>query len=171
MDPPPSTHQVFHEHARYVLRVLRYLGVREADVQDVCQDVFITVHRKLGEFEGRASIRTWLYRICCHAASDHRRRASVRREVASDGIVAEADRRSHRDAAGEMEARASLQYALSRLDDAKREVFVLYEVEGLSMREVCEVVDCPLQTAYSRLHAARKVVSDALAREAEAGEP
>ena len=49
----PSTAQVFHEHARYVFRVLRYLGVREADVPDVCQEVFITVHRKIAEFEGR----------------------------------------------------------------------------------------------------------------------
>jgi RNA polymerase sigma-70 factor (ECF subfamily) len=51
---------------------------------------------------------------------------------------------------------------LDRLDEAKRDVFVLYEIEGLTMREVCEILDCPLQTAYSRLHAARKVLTDAV---------
>jgi RNA polymerase sigma-70 factor (ECF subfamily) len=61
-----------------------------------------------------------------------------------------------------LEARSTLGFALDKLDDAKRDVFVLYEIEGLTMREVCDVLDCPLQTAYSRLHAARKVLTDAV---------
>jgi RNA polymerase sigma-70 factor (ECF subfamily) len=64
-----------------------------------------------------------------------------------------------------MEARSTLRRALGELDDAKRDVFVLYEIEGLTMREVCEILDCPLQTAYSRLHAARKILAEALDRE------
>ncbi len=58
------------------------LGVAEADIEDVCQEVFITVHRKLSEFEGRSALRTWLYGISLRVASDYRRRAYVRRERA-----------------------------------------------------------------------------------------
>jgi RNA polymerase sigma-70 factor (ECF subfamily) len=171
MSPPRLTSRtVFDEHARYVFRVLRYLGVREADVPDVCQEVFITVHRKIDGFEGRSSVRTWLYRICQRAASDHRRRASVRREIVTDLASPEHEHLERsEDERGRVEARSTLAFALAELDDAKREVFVLYEIEGLTMREVCDVVDCPLQTAYSRLHAARDIVTRALEREQERG--
>jgi RNA polymerase sigma-70 factor (ECF subfamily) len=58
-----------------------------------------------------------------------------------------------------------LKFLLDRLDEQKRQVFVLYEIEGMTMKEVCEVLECPLQTAYSRLHAARAVLSEALENE------
>ena len=130
------------------------------------------MHRKVDEFEARSSVRTWLYRICQRAASDHRRRAYVRREVATDVSSSDAappDRVE--DGRGRTEARSTLEFLLSRLDEPKRLVFVLYEIEGMTMREVCEVVDCQLQTAYSRLHAAREILTEALAREAERGAP
>ena len=78
--PLLSVRQIFDEHARYVWRTLRHLGVADADLEDVCQEVFVTVHRKLPEFEGRSKLRTWLYGICLRVASDYRRRAYVRRE-------------------------------------------------------------------------------------------
>lgn len=163
MPPEPTTsRQVFDEHGRYVFRVLRYLGVREADLPDLCQEVFIIVHRKLDGFEGRSSIRTWLYRICQRAASDYRRKAHVRREV--PGGPEDFDRPEPVDARSRIEARNAVAYALDLLDEGKRDVFVLYEIEGLTMREVCEVLDCPLQTAYSRLHAARKTLTEALGK-------
>ncbi|HEX4340641.1 MAG TPA: RNA polymerase sigma factor [Polyangiaceae bacterium] len=168
MIPPRLTsRQVFDEHARYVLRVLKYLGVREADVPDVSQEVFVTVHRKLAEFEGRSSVRTWLYRICRNAASDHFRRAHVRREIVTDTTAPESvglDR--SRDDGPRAEARSTLAFLLEHLDEAKREVFVLYEVEGMTMNEVCDVLGCKIQTAYSRLHAARAILTDLLADEA-----
>lgn len=160
--PRLTSRQVFDEHAAYVFRVLRYLGVRDADVQDVCQEVFITVHRKIDSFEGRSSVRTWLYRISQRAASDYRRRAYVRREVVTDLVMDHPGRPEHPDTTRRLEARSTLTFALDRLDESKRDVFVLYEVEGLTMREVCEILDCPLQTAYSRLHAARKILTEAV---------
>jgi len=170
--PRPTSRQVFDEHARYVVRVLRYLGVRESDVPDVSQEVFVTVHRKIDGFEGRSSVRTWLYRICQHAASDHRRRAHVRHEVVTDLGSPEATHLGpSTDDQRRVEARSTLTFALAELDDAKRDVFVLYEIEGLTMREVSEILDCPLQTAYSRLHAAREIVVRALGEESEKGGP
>src|SRR5689334_24605595 len=130
--PRLTSRQVFDDHAAYVFRVLRYLGVRDADIQDVCQEVFITVHRKIDSFEGRSSLRTWLYRISQRAASDYRRRAYVRREVVSDLVGEHPGVPEHADESRRIEARSTLGFALDRLDEAKREVFVLYEIEGLT---------------------------------------
>ncbi len=160
----PSVRQVFDEHARYVWRALRHLGVADAEIADVSQEVFITVHKKLSEFEGRSSLRTWLYGICLRVASDHRRRAYVRHEQPSAEPVAE------RGIAGQdlgtgIEDRATLRALLGVLDPDKRAVLVLYEIEGFTMKEVAEIVDCPLQTAYSRLHAARERLLEAFTAE------
>jgi RNA polymerase sigma-70 factor, ECF subfamily len=168
----PSVREVFDEHAGYIWRTFRHLGVPEPDVEDLCQEVFVVVHRKLDEFAGRSTLKTWLYGICLRVASDHRRRAHVRNERAH------ADPAGHLAAASELrpdaraEARATLQALLAELDDDKRTVLVLYELEGLTMKEVAEVVGCPLQTAYSRLHAARERLLAVLsAKRAEEVEP
>jgi RNA polymerase sigma-70 factor, ECF subfamily len=155
---------VFDEHARYVIRTLRHLGIREADVEDVAQEVFVTVHRKLPEFEGRAKLRTWLYAICLRVASDHRRRAYVVRERSTSSPPVDDGQRSGHEPDAHFESRSTVLQLLSVLDDDKREVLVLYEIEGLTMREVADVVGCPLQTAYSRLHAARELLRAAWQR-------
>lgn len=158
----PSMRQLFEEHARYVWRALRHLGVGEAEIPDVCQEVFITVHRKLPEFEARSSVRTWLYGICLRTASDHRRRAYVRNERSeADPRASTPDFPQGQWPDARAEHRATLRALLDLLDQDKREVLVLYEVEGFSMKEVAEIVGCPLQTAYSRLHAARALLLEA----------
>ena len=163
-DSQPSLRTVFDEHARYVIRTLRHFGVREADVEDVAQEVFVAVHRKLPEFEGRSKLRTWLYAICLRVASDHRRRAYVVRERATDNPPVDTGERTGDEADTSLESRAFVQQLLGELDDDKRAVLVLYEIEGLTMREVAEVIGCPLQTAYSRLHAARDLLREAWER-------
>jgi RNA polymerase sigma-70 factor (ECF subfamily) len=152
----PSFAEIFREHAPFVWRVLRKLGVREADVPDLCQDVFVVVHRKLGEFEGRAALRTWIYGICARTASDFRRRAHVRREQATDRPPEDRQSAPQPSDLERRRVRALLEDALDALDDDKRAVFVLYEIEELSMSEVAEALSVPLQTAYSRLYAARR---------------
>lgn len=154
----PSFREIFDDYAPFVWRTLRHLGIAEADIEDTCQDVFTTVHRKLESFEARSSLRTWIYGICMRVASDRRRRAHVRRErpmAEPPSRVVEATQ--EKDYARQ-QARALLAQLLGELDDDKRAVFVLYEIEGLPMKEVAEVMGCPLQTAYSRLHAARERV-------------
>lgn len=161
----PSLREIFNEHAAYIFRALRHLGVAEADIQDVCQEVFITVHRKLPEFEGRSTLKTWIYGICLRSASDYRRKAHIRREQ----VVGDANRLLETSSAAvpssQVESRQLLLALLACLDEEKRQVFVLYESEGFTMKEVAEIVGCPLQTAYSRLYAAREQL--VLALEAE----
>lgn len=157
--------RVYREHVPYVWRSLKHLGVLEADIEDVAHDVFMVVARKLDGFEERSSLKTWIYGICLRTAADYRGRAYRRREVLTGEMPSEMERTApalqERELSGKRE-RNRLIELLSGLPDEQREVFVLYEVEELAMREVAEVLVCPLQTAYSRLHAARKNLREAL---------
>jgi RNA polymerase sigma-70 factor (ECF subfamily) len=159
----PTTAAVFRQFGGFAWRVLRRLGVPDADADDVLQEVFVTVHRKLPGFEGRSSLKTWLYGICIRVASDYRQRARSRREVASDApeLAIEAGQEAH---VSTIQARILLDRVLDTLDDAKRAVFVLHEIEELPMSEIASAIECPLQTAYSRLHAARREVEAAVAQ-------
>jgi len=164
-EPGPTSEfrSIVEHHAEFVWRALRHLGVREADVDDACQDVFLVAHRRLGDFRGDSSLSTWIYGICVRVASEHRRRAYVRREVPGSEPPAPAQPADQDDRAMRRESLELLGRILDQLDDDKRAVFVLYEIEELAMKDVAEAVGCPLQTAYSRLHAARRLVSEALA--------
>src|SRR5262245_17651468 len=73
--------EVYQQTAPFVWRLLRRLGVREADVADMCQEVFVVVHRRLVDFDSSSSLRTWIYGICLRTASQYRRRAPQLREV------------------------------------------------------------------------------------------
>ena len=164
----PSLRQIFDEHARYVWRTLRHLGISEADTPDLCQEVFVTVHRKLSSFEGRSTLRTWLYGICIRVASEHRRRPHVRRETPLSEPPRESCEQQAAAPDSTLEQRSAVQRLLAVLDADKRQVVVLYEIEGFSMKEVADILECPLQTAYSRLHAARALMLAAFNAEKEA---
>jgi RNA polymerase sigma-70 factor, ECF subfamily len=150
---------LFAEHARYVCRVLKRMGVSERDLDDVCQDVFLTVHRKLAGFEARSSSKTWIYGICLRLAANYRRSARHRYEQASSTL-------SEHPAAAQHDAAAlnDIDRVLTTLSERKREVFVLYEFGELTMPEVAVVVGSPLKTCFSRLHAARRELRAALTR-------
>jgi RNA polymerase sigma-70 factor (ECF subfamily) len=157
--PGLSFTQIFREHARYLWRALLGLGVRPGDVDDACQEVFLIVHRRLPEFDGRA-LRSWLYAICLRVASEYRRSARVRREISVEQLPDSAAPARQVDAVFTGELCDRLLVSLDRLDEEKREAFVLFEIEELPLREVAEVLGCPLQTAYSRLQAARARVRE-----------
>jgi RNA polymerase sigma-70 factor (ECF subfamily) len=159
-----DTAELFREHGSFVWRVLRRLGVLEEDVDDVVQEVFVTVHRKLPTFEGRSSARTWIYGIAVRVASDYRKRARTRREAPGEIESAPAMGPSQEEEVAARQARILLDRILDQLDEGKRAVFVLYEIEGLPMAEVAVAVGCAVQTAYSRLHTARREVEIAVDR-------
>jgi RNA polymerase sigma-70 factor (ECF subfamily) len=155
--------QLVRTHAPYVLRVLRSLGVSSSDLPDVSQEVFITVHRQLPLFEGRSALRTWIYGIALRVASDYRSKAYRRRELPSEAPPEQFAHPSQQAQFERREAWQLIERLLAQLDEDRRRVFVLYELEQLSMREVSEIVGCPLSTAYSRLNSARAAVQAALA--------
>ncbi len=145
-------------------RTLRRAGVSGADVEDVAQEVFLVVHRRQGDYDGRSGMRAWLYGICVKKASEHRRKAWLRREQP----VAETPETSappdQPEALRRREAWTRLDALLNELDPKKRDVFVLFELEEMSLAEVAAAVGCPLQTAYSRLASARAHVEASIAR-------
>jgi RNA polymerase sigma-70 factor (ECF subfamily) len=158
-EPQLTSQALFAEHAAFVWRVLRRLGVQEADVEDVCQEVFVAVHKQLPSFQGRSKPSTWIYGIARRRAASYRESGRHRHEqLMAPGDEQRLQGAGEEDAQGSVERaqmRAQLDRLLDTLDDDKRDVFVLYEIEELDMREVVEIVGCPLQTGYGRLHAAR----------------
>ena len=160
---PPTFATVFAEHAALVWRTMRRLGLREADAEDLAQEVFMVIHRKLPTFEARSKLSTWIYGICVNVAADHHRRAHVRREVPTDDLPDRGVPGGQDAALAAAESRARLDRALETLDDDKRAVFVLYELEEVPMAEIAVVVGAPLQTVYTRLHAARRQLAAVLA--------
>lgn len=158
----PSLRAIFDEYSAFVWRTLRHLGVPERDIEDVCQEVFVVVHRKLEGFEGRSTLRTWVYGICLRTASDYRRRAHVRREQAVDEVPTTTFEADQEHAVERSRHRKRLLELLDELDEEKRQVFVLYEIEELDMKEIADAMGTPLQTAYSRLRAARQMLARAL---------
>jgi RNA polymerase sigma-70 factor, ECF subfamily len=147
--------QVFTENAAFVWRTLKYLGVGRDDIRDASQEVFLVVHRKLGELDDGSRLRSWLYTICVRVAAAHRRRARSRREDIVPEVPQVGVEPTQQAALEAQHARAMLERALDALDDDRRAVVVLHEIEELPMSEVAAIVGCPLQTAYSRLRLAR----------------
>jgi RNA polymerase sigma-70 factor (ECF subfamily) len=157
--PTPATFQeVYRTHFRMVWRTLGRLGVREADLMDVTQNVFIVVHRQLAGFEGRAELTTWLFSICRLVAKDYLRSAPIRREVVVD--VRELARRG---GVGESpvqlldtrELSGLLRAILAKLPEKLRVVFVMFEIEEMSGEEIAQLLEVPVGTVRSRLRLAR----------------
>lgn len=155
--------RVYDECFSMVWRGLGRLGVPPAQVDDATQDVFLKVHCHLGEFEGRSSVRSWVFGIAINVAREHRRR--VRRdpellpqlpdvEGGGDPFQAVA---SH-------EALQLLDHLLDTLDHDRRAVLVLADWEDMSVPEIAAALNVNVNTAYSRLRAARADFNAALAR-------
>jgi RNA polymerase sigma-70 factor (ECF subfamily) len=154
----------YAEHFAFVWRCLGALGVPVAGQDDAAQEVFVVVHRRLAEFRGESSVRTWLYGIVRNVAANARR--SQRRK----GGLAElqGDEQSEQpDPLRNLEAREAADFVqrfVSELDESKRDLFVLAMVEQLSMPEIAPVLGVPLNTAYTRLRALRLEFQSALAQ-------
>ncbi|MDF2696070.1 MAG: polymerase sigma factor RpoE [Labilithrix sp.] len=147
----PSLGEVFSTHVHFVWRSLAQLGVGTADLEDLIQEVFLVAHRRYASWDGE-HVRYWLFAIARRCAAAYRRRGHRRHELTFDTVP---ETPIHSDPSGRLDAQR-LDRALLRIDESKRTVFILFEVEQLSMREVAEALGCPVQTAYSRLHAARR---------------
>lgn len=154
---------VYAEHFRYVWRCLRALGLRDTQVDDAIHDVFLVVQQKLPSFDGRAEVTTWLYAICIRVARRHRwaarkdawRFATIDDEPESSTAQASPWQRDPEKTMERGERLSLARRALERIDDDKREVFVLSQVEQRSAPEIAEIIGVPLNTVYSRIRAAK----------------
>ena len=163
----PAFETVYTAHVGFVWRVLRTFGVPEAQIEDAVQDVFVVVHRRLGEWQGKAAITTWLFAIARRVASGHRRRARKRTDALPDALAdaLAGDQPGGGDPFAEMsraQAAATVMAILEQLDHDKRIVFALVELEQLSVPEVARMLGLNLNTAYSRLRLARQAFEAAV---------
>jgi RNA polymerase sigma-70 factor (ECF subfamily) len=168
---PLELEAIYEEHFDYVWRSIRQLGVDEANADDAVQDVFVVVHRRLSTFEARSSLKTWLFGIALRVARDHRRRfgrKDGRQQPLSFELGDTAPGPYER--LETSEAVRVFERLLESLDDHKREVFVLAEVEQLTAPEIGELLGIPLNTVYSRLRVARQAFNHALREREGAGD-
>lgn len=157
---------VYTAHVHLVWRTVRAFGVSEAHLEDAVQDVFIVVHRRLGEFAGRARIETWLFAIARRVAGAYRRTASRKtdRQQVLDEAMALASSDDTFAALSRAQAAAAVAAILDGLDEDKRVIFTLVELEQMSVPDVAAVLGINLNTAYSRLRLARRAFDAAVAR-------
>ena len=160
--------QIYAAHVAMVWSGLRRLGVPEANIEDAVQDVFLVAHRRLSEFEGRSSIKTWLYGIVLRVAKDYRRsqarhaqRVTGLAQILSVGATAEPTPLTQ---AERREANQALHAILAELDEDQREVLVMVELEGFAVRDAAAVLNLHVRACQRRLHAAHAAFDKKLAR-------
>jgi RNA polymerase sigma-70 factor (ECF subfamily) len=165
MAPRCSFDDLYRQHFSFVWRNLRRLGVPPALVEDAAQDTFIVVHRRLADLHSDASAKAWLFGIAVRVAHDYRRTKKRKPTVNLETEIALSPESSPFDKTATAEAGRVLQRFLGTLDDDKRAVFVLAEMEELSAPEMSEALGVGVNTIYSRLRGARERFVDFLARE------
>lgn len=156
----PSFDDAFAEFD-YVWRSLLRLGVPMRDAEDLAQEVFVVVHRRLAEFDPKRPLRPWLFGICANVARGHRKKAATRKERL--GEVCEQGRAS--EDVARLEAAQLIWRALESVEENRREALILFELDGTPMEEVAAALGIPVSTAYARVRKGREELRLALKRE------
>jgi RNA polymerase sigma-70 factor (ECF subfamily) len=169
----PSFAAVYQQYFDFVWSSVRRLGVSPEATDDVVQEIFIVIHSRLHTLEYPEALRSWIYGIVRRTVSTHRRAKRTRDALGASLAVETESHHSQQptplDVTEQTNALSVLTELLAELDDAKREVFELVELEELTVPEVAHMLDIPLNTAYSRLRAARQAFEAALQRRAARG--
>jgi RNA polymerase sigma-70 factor (ECF subfamily) len=153
-------------HDRYhpiVAAYLRRLGVRDGELEDACQEVFLQTFRYLPAFRGDAQLPTWLYRLCVTEARKARQR--WRQAAAAHELLARETglrRAAHGAEMSDRWARQRVGAALEALTQGERLVFALFEIRGLAGKQVAQIAGCPVATVWRRLHEARQTFRAAI---------
>lgn len=171
---------LMERHAPRVYRVAHGITRSESDAEEVVQDVFLSLFRKIQGFEGRSALGTWLYRVAANAALIKRRGKRAEVEVALEDYLPTFREDGHREGDrallladwsqnpeeefASVEAREALERALAGLPDHFRAVVVLRDVEGLSNEEVAQVLGESVASVKSRLHRSRMALREQLTR-------
>jgi RNA polymerase sigma-70 factor (ECF subfamily) len=166
--PGLSVADVHARYGKFIRTTLYRMGARHPHLEDVYQEVFLAVHRRLHSYTGRCAITTWLFEVCFRVASGYRRRAYFRREqlLSDTGSISHtaSPTPSPEREAQKRQAVDRLQHILATLNVEHRVVFTMFELEGLSYDQISVRIGAPVGTVYSRLHRARKAFLRALSR-------
>lgn len=159
---PPGLAEVYHQHHEFMWRSLRRLGVGEADVEDAVHDAFLVVARRLPEFEGRSSLRTWLFAVALRVAQSRRR--DHQREAHHLQRYESVAPRQADDPWTRQEVRVTLHQLLDTLEEDQRAVFIMIELESMTAPEIAAVLEIKVATVYSRLRLAREAMRRSVTR-------
>jgi RNA polymerase sigma-70 factor (ECF subfamily) len=169
-DPIPPFRALYEQYFDFVWSCARRLAVPMAAIDDVVQEVFIVVHAKLPTLEQPASLRSWLYGIVRRTVSTHHRaqRSRTARESPGGNVDENANpmQPTPLDLAITGDELRLICQLLDELDDSKREILMLAELEDMTVPEIAEAVGIPLNTAYSRLRVARRKFNELFSRHA-----
>ncbi len=155
--------QVYSENFDFVWRVVRGLGIPAGSVDDVTQDVFLVVHRKLDTLESPSALRSWLFGIARRVAKDHRRAAGRRGTHLELDPQREIDStKGPHESAQNRQALLVVERYADGLDEERRALFCLAMVEGLSVAEVAETLGLNPNTTYSRVRVMRRELAELL---------
>ncbi len=153
----------YRAHADYVWRCLQRLGVSSAELEDALQEVFLVAHRRLPEHDAaRSLVTTWLYGIALNVTRNLMRKISRRRETREAASI------DAQTPEGLAQGRRTLAWLLDTLSPEHRVVFVMFEIEGASTREIADALGVPIGTVHSRLHHARRKLTELVGHEASA---
>ena len=163
VDSRAFVRRLYEAHFDYVWHTLRRLGVRPAELEDVAHEVFIVVQRKASDFDPTRPEKPWLFGIAYRVAADQKRLVRHARETALEhdppsgagNAEAAAIARQHR---------RLVEAALAGLPLDQRAVFIMHDVDELTMPEIARALDVPLNTAYSRLRLGREAFTAAVRR-------
>lgn len=159
----PELTAFYQGHADFVWRTLRRYGVPAGSLEDAVQDVFVVAYDKLAGFEGRSTLKTWIFGIARRVARDYRHGG---RSSTIPGERLEALVETTGWAGGsfeQLELARLLERALAGIEPEKREAFILVDIEELTIAEAAEVLGANPNTLYSRLRAARAEIERAVA--------
>jgi len=163
-DVPPF-HTIYRQYLDFVWSSARYLGAGTDILDDVVQDVFFVVHSKLTTLQRPEALRSWIYGIVRRTVSEYRRSRRTRDSIGARLVAAPKLTQSTPLEMAERSAELELvETVLAEVDPTKREVFVMVEFLEMTVPEVAQALEIPLNTGYSRLRLARQSFEEALAR-------
>ena len=162
-----SFEQIYGEYSDMVWRNARRLGVPASAAEDVVQDVFIVVQRRLPDFDGRTAIQSWIFGILVRVVHHYRRRYQRKdarcvslEQVAGYNNVSLAGARGPAEQAENAERLRLLEHLLGQLDESKRTLLILSELEGWTLREIAEYLGSNTNTVHSRLRVAKRAFEE-----------
>jgi RNA polymerase sigma-70 factor (ECF subfamily) len=156
--------RLLRRHIDLVHAVCRRMTGNAADAADATQEALIAVVRGIDRYDGRASLRTWIYRVATNACLDElRRRARRPTPGLTDELIEQAPRAGPPDLDATIAERLRIDDALATLPDTFRAAVVLRDVAGLDYAEIAEVLELPVGTVRSRIARGRERLAIALA--------
>jgi RNA polymerase sigma-70 factor (ECF subfamily) len=158
-----SFESLYEQRFEDVSRWVRALGAGEADRDDLVQEIFLVVHRRLADFDGQ-NVAGWLYQIARRKVRDHRRLLWVKHLFGTSNVpLVDAMLTTQQSPLDELETqqkRQLLAQLLEKLNEDQRAAFVLFEIEGSSGEEIAALTGVPVNTVWARIHKARKKLQD-----------